>query len=370
MRTLVTGGAGFIGSHLVDALVEKGHQVTVYDSFDPQVHGKGKPDFLNPEAAYVKGDLRDRLKLKRILKRVGLVFHEASAVGVGQSMYQIQHYIEANTQGTAVLLDLLVNERTKVQKLMVASSMSLYGEGSYVCHRCGKVSPPLRGEGQLKRGRWEIPCPHCQKSLSPRPTPEGKPLFPTSIYALSKRHQEEMSLLIGRTYRIPVVALRYFNVYGPRQSLSNPYTGACAIFSSRIKNRKPPLIYEDGLQSRDFIHVKDIVQANLLVAGKKEADGEIFNVGTGKVTTVLDIVDTLLKLYGVMLNPKILGRFRAGDIRHCFSDISKIRRLGFSPKVTLEEGLRDLVSWGRGARAIDRLEEADRELLERGLRGR
>ena len=368
MKILVTGGAGFIGSHLVDALVAKGDRVTVYDRFEPQVHGKRKPGYLNPEAEYVRGDMCDRQKFKKILKRVTRVFHEAAAVGVGQSMYQVQHYIEANTLGTAVLLDLLVNERTKVQKLVVASSMSLYGEGSYRCETCGILHPPLRGATQLRRGQWELACPHCRRRLSPRPTPEEKQLLPTSIYALSKRHQEEMPLLIGNTYKLPVVALRYFNVYGPRQSLSNPYTGVCAIFSSRIKNERPPLIYEDGLQSRDFVHVDDIVRANLLVMEKKEADYGVLNVGTGKATTILGIAKTLIRLYGETLKPEIVGKYRQGDIRHCFSDISKIKRLGFSPSVTLEKGLGDLVSWGKGIRAVDRTEEADRELVQRGLR--
>ena len=370
MRILVTGGAGFIGSHLVDALVQKGHRVTVYDCFDPQVHGGKKPSYLNPDAEYLRGDVRNHSALQKALGRSEVVFHEAAAVGVGQSMYQVEHYVDVNTQGTAVLLDLLVNGRTRVKRLIVASSMSIYGEGSYHCKTCGAVDPPLRGESQLKKRKWEMICPQCQGTLSPRPTPEEKRLAPTSIYAFSKRHQEEMCLLIGQAYQLPTVALRYFNVYGPRQSLSNPYTGVCAIFSSRVKNRRPPLIYEDGLQSRDFVHVSDIVQANLLVMRKKEADYGTFNVGTGCSTTILEIAETLNHLYGKELKPQIVGKYRRGDIRHCVADISKLKGIGFSPKVTLTEGLSELASWGKGVRAIDRSVRADRELLKRGLRER
>ena len=368
MKILVTGGAGFIGSHLVDALVAKGHRVTAYDRLDPQVHAGKKPAYLNPHAEYVFGDVRDSASLKKVLKRSQVVFHEAAAVGVGQSMYQIRHYIDVNTRGTAVLLDLLVNEKTAVRKLIVASSMSIYGEGRYACRRCGPVDPPLRADGQLKKGNWELACPRCRGLLSPKPTPEEKPLHATSIYAFSKRHQEEMCLLIAQAYRFPVVALRYFNVYGTRQSLSNPYTGVCAIFSSRIKNKKPPLIYEDGLQSRDFVHVSDVVRANLLVLEKKKADGRVLNVGTGKPVTILKIAETLSELYGERLKPKIVEKYRTGDIRHCSADISKLKQLGFSPKIDLEKGLRDLVSWGRRVRAVDRSEKADRELREKGLR--
>ena len=368
MKILVTGGAGFIGSHLVDALIRRGERVTVYDAFDPQVHGKKKPEYLNPEAEILQGDVRNRASLKKVLKRSEVVFHEAAAVGVGQSMYQVQQYIDVNTHGTAILLDLLVNERTKVRKLIVASSMSIYGEGRYECQRCGPTDPPLREEKHLKKRQWELLCPNCHGRLSPRTTPEEKPLHATSIYAFSKRHQEEMSLLIGQAYQLPTVVLRYFNTYGTRQSLSNPYTGVCAIFSSRIKNRKPPLLYEDGLQSRDFVHVSDIVQANLLVLDKKEADGQVFNVGTGKPTTIFEMAKALSALYGEKLEPRIVGKYRNGDIRHCIADISRLKQIGFSPKMSLERGLQDLVSWGKRVRAIDRSEKADRELLAKGLR--
>jgi len=262
MRILVTGGAGFIGSHLVDALVEKGHDVVIYDSLEPQVHQKNKiPDYLNKRAEFVKSDVRDKNKLKEVVRNVDIVCHQAAMVGVGQSMYQIESYMDVNTLGTAKLLDILVNEEHSVKKLVVASSMSVYGEGKYTCEECGVGYPKLRPKEQLSAKEWEMKCPNCGKEVKAVPTDEDKPLHPTSIYAISKRDQEEMSLVTGRAYGIPTVALRYFNVYGPRQSLSNPYTGVCAIFSSRIKNNSDPIIFEDGWQSRDFTSVYDIVQA-------------------------------------------------------------------------------------------------------------
>ncbi|MBI4436612.1 MAG: NAD-dependent epimerase/dehydratase family protein [Candidatus Omnitrophica bacterium] len=368
MKILVTGGAGFIGSHLVDALVTRDHEVVVYDAFVEQVHGRKKPDYLNQEATYVKEDVRNREALKKVIRTSDLIFHEASAVGVGQSMYQVSEYVEANTQGTAVLLDILVREKTKVKKVVIASSMSIYGEGRYLCSACGKIAPSPRSEKQLQKGEWEMHCPACNAKVRAIPTDESKPLESTSLYAMTKRHQEEMTLLLGKTYRLPVVALRYFNVYGPRQALSNPYTGVCAIFSSRVKNGKPPLVYEDGLQSRDFVHVEDIVRANLLVMEKKEADYQVFNVGSGKAVSILEIANALIRLYGKALSPQVVGKYRSGDIRHCFADISRISSLGYRPKWSLQEGLQDLVRWGATQKAVDRSEIADRELLKRGLR--
>lgn len=368
MKILVTGGAGFIGSHLVDALVRRGHEVVVYDDFVEQVHGRKKPGYLNAGARVVKGDVRNREALKKVVVGTDLVFHEAAAVGVGQSMYQVLEYVEANTQGTATLLDILVREKTRVKKVVVASSMSIYGEGRYNCPTCGKIAPSPRPEKQLQKGEWEMRCPSCHARVRAISTDEAKPLEATSLYAMTKRHQEEMTLLLGKTYRLPVVALRYFNVYGPRQALSNPYTGVCAIFSSQVKNGKPPLVYEDGLQSRDFVHVEDIVQANLLVMEKKEADYEVFNVGTGKAASILEIANTLIRLYGKSLSPKVVGKYRRGDIRHCFSDISRLSSLGYRPKWSLQEGLQDLVRWGETQKAVDRTDIADRELLKRGLR--
>jgi len=369
MKILVTGGGGFIGSHLTDALVKEGHSVRVLDNLEAQVHPGGKPAYLNPNAEYIWGDVRDRATVRKALGGVEILFHEAAAVGVGQSMYQIEKYTASNTLGTAALLDLIVNDRLPIQRMIVASSMSIYGEGSYRCTACGPVFPNLRPENQLSKRAWEMNCPLCRSTAAPEPTPESKPFAPTSIYAISKRDQEEMVLTVGRAYKIPAVALRYFNVYGARQSLSNPYTGVCAIFSSRIKNGNPPLIYEDGLQSRDFVHVSDIVQANLLALKDRRADFGAFNVGTGRAISILEIAQILMKLYGKKVAPEIPGKYRSGDIRHCVADIAKLRSLGYSPNVHLEKGLEDLAEWGKREAAKDAVDEAARELEQRGLAG-
>jgi dTDP-L-rhamnose 4-epimerase len=246
--------------------------------------------------------------------------------------------------------------------------MSIYGEGAYECSSCGPVFPNLRTPEHLLERDWEMRCPYCQKVSVAVPTNEDKPLSPTSIYAISKRDQEEMCLTIGRAYHIPTVALRYFNVYGPRQALSNPYTGVAAIFSSRLLNGNPPLVFEDGLQSRDFVHVSDIVQANLLAMTKDRANYGVFNIGTGRPLTVLDVAHALSRALGVNVQPKIVTRFRDGDIRHCFADISKAREvLGYAPKVAFEDGIPDLVKWVRDQESLDLVDKAARELEERGL---
>lgn len=366
-KVLVTGGAGFIGSHLVDKLVERGNEVAVVDSLEEQVHTK-KPDYLNPEAQYVFADIRDKSVLAKAIEDVEVIFHEAAAVGVGQSMYQVEKYVEVNTMATAKLLDILVNKENEVKKLIVASSMSIYGEGAYECGDCGVVYPELRTEEQLKQREWEMKCPKCGKIVRPITASEDKPLHPTSIYAITKRDQEEMCLTVGRAYGIPMVALRYFNVYGPRQSLNNPYTGVCAIFASRIKNNNPPLIFEDGLQTRDFVSVHDIVEANILAMRSSTANYEVFNVGTGKSINILEIAQTLINLYKKELKPEITDKYRAGDIRHCFADITKIKnKLGYKPKVDFEEGMKELVGWGEKEEAKDKFKEAHEELLRRGL---
>ncbi len=367
MKILVTGGAGFIGSHLVDALVKEGHQIRVIDRLEEQVHAGQKPTYLNSGAEYLWADVRDAEALRKALQGIEAVFHEAACVGVGQSMYQIEKYVSNNVLGTAILLDTIINDHLPIKKLIVASSMSIYGEGAFRCPGCGPAYPALRSESQLKSQQWEMACPRCRQHVRAEPTSEGKPLYPTSVYAVSKRDQEELCLSVGWGYQIPTVALRYFNVYGPRQALSNPYTGVCAIFSARIKNGRPPLIFEDGLQSRDFVHVSDIVQANLLAMKNPKADYGVFNVGTGRAVSILEIARTLSRLYGKSIEPDLAEKFRAGDIRHCYADNSKLKGLGFKPSVILEEGLRQLVEWGQSVKAEDHVDEAAQELEKRGL---
>ena len=369
-KVLITGGAGFIGSHLADALLQEGYEVRVYDSLVPQVHGQGRalPLYLSDGVEFVEGDVRDREGLERALREVRIVFHLAAAVGVAQSMYEIQRYTEVNVLGTSVLLDILAGGKHQVEKLIVASSMSIYGEGKYECPECGVVYPRMRSLEKLRSRVWEMECPHCGRTLSPLPTDEDKPLHPASVYAISKRDQEEMCLCVGRAYGIPTVALRYFNVYGPRQALSNPYTGVAAIFSARLLNGNPPLIFEDGLQSRDFVHVSDVVRASLLAMKSEEANYEAFNVGTGRPLRVIDMAHALCRKLRPDIEPVIVNRFREGDIRHCYADISKIRaRLGFEPRVRFEEGIEDLIGWIEEQTAADRVELAKEELARRGL---
>ncbi|MDQ2806253.1 MAG: NAD-dependent epimerase/dehydratase family protein [Chloroflexota bacterium] len=373
-RILVLGGAGFIGSHLVDALIACGHQVRVLDALVPQVHGPeplgaaGRPRYLHPAAEFIRADITDAAAVRRALTGIEVVYHEAAEVGVGQSMYEIVRYTQANTLGTAVLLEALTTDRGAVRKVIVASSMSIYGEGAYHCPTHGRVYPKLRGEAQLAARDWEMHCPICAGPATPAPTAEDKPLFPTSIYAINKRDQEEMCLAVGRAYGIPTVALRYFNVYGTRQALSNPYTGVAAIFSGRLLNNKPPMIFEDGGQQRDFIHVSDIVQANLRALETDAADYEALNIGTGQCVTVREVAEALAAGLGKAIAPEIVRQFRAGDIRHCYADISKAHRLlGYVPTVRFSDGVAELLAWVRDQQATDRADQARAELVGRGL---
>lgn len=367
-RILVTGGAGFIGSFLVDALVERGHEVVVFDNLEPQVHVQGEPEYLNPDARYVWGDVRDYEAMKQVVLDAEVVFHEAAMVGVGQSQYQIRRYVEVNTLGTANLLDILANHDHRCRKLIVAGSMSSYGEGLYRSPTCGLIRPPLRDDAQLSSGDWEMRCPQSGEKCQPVPIPETEAQLSTSVYAITKKDQEDLVMTFGKAYGIPVVTLRYFNVYGPRQSLSNPYTGVAAIFMSRIKNGQAPVIYEDGLQTRDFVSVHDVVHANLLAMDREEANGQVFNVGGGAAITILGVAQTLAQLYDQSVAPLLMQRFRKGDIRHCIGDITKINKmLGYQPQVAFADGMQELVAWSRNQQAADRFEVAADELTRRGL---
>lgn len=367
---LVTGGAGFIGSHLVESLLAQGLAVRVLDSLDPQVHGPGAahPAMLPPRVEFLHGSVTDRAMVDQALKGARSVVHLAAAVGVGQSMYAIAPYVETNALGTATLLDVMVNGGHGVTRLVVASSMSIYGEGRYRCAQCGPIAPRLRSTAQLHARDWEMRCPACGTSAVPVPTDEDKPLCPTSVYAVTKRDQEELCLSVGRAYGIGAVALRLFNVYGPRQSLSNPYTGAAAIFASRLLNRQRPLLFEDGGQSRDFTHVRDIVRAFCLALERDDVTDVALNVGTGRATSIASVACLLGEVLGVPRVPEIVGKFRDGDIRHCVGDITRIRRiLGYEPTTQLEAGILDLAEWARSQHAVDRVDQAKAELEAKGL---
>ena len=367
-RALVTGGLGFIGSHICKELLGLGHDVSILDNSDPQVHRGGAA--VPQGAELMPGDVRDPEAWRGALKDVDVVFHEAAAVGIGQSMYQVSRFVDVNSMGTAMLLEHLANEEHDIRKLIVASSNTVYGEGSYRCSNCGEVFPGLRAEEDLKRGMWEPRCPACGEALEPTATREDKPLMPTSIYAITKRDQEEMSLTIGRAYGIPTVALRYFCVYGPGQTLSNPYTGVTAIFYSRIVNGKTPIIYEDGRQTRDFLYVGDAVKANMLALGSNSMNYGRFNVGTGVPISITDVANGISGALGVEVEPEITGRYRAGDIRHCYADIGKIEKCGFSPDVTFQEGISTFTTWADNQATDDGFDEANRELENRGLLSR
>jgi dTDP-L-rhamnose 4-epimerase len=368
-QILITGGAGFVGSHLADGLLGAGHSVRVLDDLTAQVHPCGVPDYLSRDVEMVRGDVRDPNLVKDVLKGVEVVYHFAATVGVGQSMYEISRYMSVNTQGTAELLQAILDGKSRVEKIVVASSMSIYGEGRYVCTQCGRAAtPPVRTIAQLKRGEWDLHCNVCNGMLRPQPTAEDKPSEINSVYALSKRDQEELCLIYGRTYGVPVTALRFFNIYGTRQALSNPYTGVAAVFGSRMLNGKAPLIFEDGEQMRDFVSIQDIVRANMLAMDRPESNGEVINVGSGKPITIRRVAELLSKALGVTLEPVITNKFRAGDIRHCYGDISKARRLlGYEPQVSHEEGFQELAQWLSSQQAEDKADTMLKELSAYGL---
>ena len=370
-KVLVTGGAGYIGSHLVDALVECEYEITVLDNLEPQVHPSGKlPDYANKKVKYIKGDVTHRKTLSPLVKKTDIVVHFAAAVGLGQSMYQINRYVDVNTHGTALLLDILANEKHRVEKLIVASSVGVYGEGAYTCKNCGISYPTLRSPEQLAVKDWEPRCRRCGLSLTPIATKEEKPLYCDNIYSMTKRHQEEMALLIGKTYGIPTVAPRFFNVYGPRQSLSNPYAGVAAIFISRLLNDKPPVIFEDGGQLRDFVSIHDVVEALILFIERSKADYLPVNLGSGQKISILSLAQTLAQLLGKSIAPQILKIGRKFDIRHCFADITRAQEtVGYTPKVPLEEGMAELIEWAKthSDLAVDYLENALSELKKKDL---
>jgi dTDP-L-rhamnose 4-epimerase len=367
MKTLVTGGAGFVGTHLVRELVARGDQVVVLDSLEQQVHNGCSPD-LPGSVELIVADVGDRCAADRALAGVDRVVHLAAAVGVGQSMYEIARYTERNTMQTAIFLERMVAQQRLPERFVVASSMSIYGEGQYRCPAHGRVAPPPRAEEQLLARQWELECEVCGATLEPVGTSEDKALIPTSVYAINKRDHEELCLVTGRAYGIPTVALRFFNVYGPGQALSNPYTGVVAIFASRLLNGRPPVIFEDGQQSRDFIYVGDIVRAIMLALESDRASGHALNLGTGCPTSVLKIAHTIAAGIGSDVEPILSGQYRAGDIRHCVADSQRARELlDFVTTTTLEHGMSHLLEWLADQSAIDHVDDATGALAARGL---
>jgi len=368
LRVLITGGAGFIGSHAADVMLAAGYEVRILDNLSPQVHGpqRQRPAYLTREAELLIGDVTDPAAVERALRGIDIVLHLASSVGVGQSMYDIEPYVRTNELGTAVLLQALAKH--PVERLVVASSMSIYGEGACRSADGAAATPSERAANQLRQGDWELRDALGQP-LEPIPTPETKEPTLSSIYALNKYAQERMCLIWGQAYGRDVTAMRFFNVYGPDQALSNPYTGVLAIFGSRLLNGRPPMIFEDGLQRRDFVHVRDVARACRLALESSAASGLAINVGSGESRTVQDVARTLARAMGHNdMAPQITGKYRAGDIRHCFSDITLARTLlGFEPQVTFEDGIAELVEWLKEQIATDSVEQATAELSRRGL---
>ncbi|HEY2475432.1 MAG TPA: NAD-dependent epimerase/dehydratase family protein [Candidatus Cybelea sp.] len=373
-RVLVTGGAGFIGSHVVDRLLASGHEVVVLDSLVPQVHADqerdadGWPLYLDRRAERIKGSTLDERLFEESLAGITHLVHLAASVGVGQSMTNIVDYSRNNVMTAAVVLEALSRRPHRVERIVVASSMSIYGEGAYRVPSTGAtVAPPLRDYAQLSARKWELEVGG--EELIPIATTEEKPLAPASIYAINKRDHEEMFIAVGRALQIPTVALRLFNAYGSRQALSNPYTGVAAIFISRLLNDRAPLVFEDGRQQRDFVHVGDVADAFHAVLESDRPVWDVFNVGSGAPITIASMAAMLSRMLDKPIEPEFLGRYRVGDIRHCFPDISKIERsFGFRPTRSLSDGMAELISWVAAAkRPVDRGETSLGELAQQKL---
>jgi len=373
---LITGGAGFIGSNLALKLVERGHNVTVLDRLSEQIHGPS-PENSSPlynsikgKVNFIKGSVTGREDWRRALKDQQVVVHLAAETGTGQSMYEIERYTNENIGGTSLLLDILTNEKHKVEKVVVASSRAIYGEGKYIDENGVAVYPTARKESDMLKKDFEVKCETSGKVLKLAATDENSKIHPTSVYGITKQVQEQLIMTVCKTIGIASVAFRYQNVYGPGQSLTNPYTGILSIFSSLIKNNKSINIFEDGLESRDFVFIDDVVAATILGIEKEEANGEVFNVGTGVPTNVLTVVKNLIKCYNSEVDYHVSGNFRLGDIRHNYADLTKIEsKLGFRPAVMFEEGIRRFANWvdTQEINTKDRYQESIDEMKSKGL---
>ena len=366
---LISGGAGFIGSALALRLASKGHRVTVLDNLSGQIHGENPAVADVSGCAFVQGDVRSRDDWLRALPGQQVVVHLAAETGTGQSMYQIERYLDVNVGGTANLLDILANHGHSVEKLVVASSRAIYGEGKYSCGEHGAVYPRARSASDMSAGDFSVKCPECGGVATALPTDEDSKLHPSSVYGISKQTQEQLMMMVGQSLGIPAVALRYQNVYGPGQSLQNPYTGILSIFSTRIRNGSPVFIFEDGTEGRDFIYIDDVVEATRLAIDEDAANFEVFNVGSGLKTDVLTVARSLQSALGGSSSIEVCGKFRVGDIRENFADTSKIRsRLGFEPRVCFRDGIRKFADWVTTQRVpVDRFDKSIEEMHRRGL---
>jgi dTDP-L-rhamnose 4-epimerase len=365
MNVLVTGGAGFIGSFISDILIDNGFSVAIMDNLEEQIHGNKKP-YINEKAKFIKGDVRIKEDWKKALKDMDIIVHFAAMVGVGQSMYQPVRYLTTNVIGTANMYEALMELKMKPTAILLASSMISYGEGLYECKTHGKVCPLPRPEEQLEKKEWEVKCPECGEFIKPLPTPETKPPQNLSIYALSKYGQERIAMMNAEVLGVPTIALRPFNVFGQRQMLNNYYGVVNSNFLVRIKHNKQPIVFEDGNQTRDFVFVTDVAEASL--AALKSGKTGVYNIGNGKPTSIKRIAEILIEACGKNLEPLITEQFRPMDLRHCFSDNSKIKRdLGFKPKVSIEEGLKKFVEYYENLEIEDGTDNVITELREHGL---
>lgn len=368
---LITGGAGFIGSKIALKLIDKGYSVRVLDNLSPQIHGENTelPQQLKGRVDFIKGDVRNKDDWRKALKGIDQVIHLAAETGTGQSMYEIYKYTDVNINGTANLLDILTNEEHTIKKVVVASSRAIYGEGRYICKEHGFVYPLTREDEYMSKNDFECKCPICNKEIILTSTDEESKIHPTSVYGITKQNQEQMVLVVCKSLNIPAVAFRYQNVYGPGQSLSNPYTGILSIFSTRIKNGNDINIFEDGKETRDFVYIDDIAEATILGLENDSANYEIFNVGSGVATDVFTVANTLKEAYKADIKIKISGNYRLGDIRHNYADLTKIReKLGFEPKYDFVTGINNFVKWVNGQNVYeDKYEESIQEMKAKGL---
>lgn len=373
MRVLITGGAGFIGSHTADALLNEGHEVRALDLLDPQIHGvdPGFPAYLDRRVEQILGDVRKPDDVAKALQGVDAVYHFAALTGVGQSMYDIRNYIDTNCTGTATLIEVIVKNRVPLRRLVLASSRAIYGEGTHQCEEHGVLYPGIRSRAAMESGTFDVLCPMCSRPMKSRVTAEDHPAMPISVYAWTKKQQEDYCIYAAKTFGLPVTMLRYFNVFGSRQSLKNPYTGVVSIFYSRIRSGKPIALYEGGTPERDFVHVRDVARANVLALNANLDPGVAINVGSGRSVSICDIATALAQATGQKAIFEDRGEFRVGDIHACVADIERSRELlGYEPRIGLLDGMQEFADWASAQETLDVYEKTVTELSRHGLFGR